>query len=255
MLPTAANTLWYLACLPEARAFQRATRHVAATQRELLLDMVRRNAASAFGWSHGFARMRSVADFQAAVPLRDYDDYAPWIERIGAGEPGVLTAEPVTLLEPTGGSSGGRKLIPYTASLHTQFQRGIAPWIADLFAQKLALRAGAAYWSVSPVAHVGEQTAGGIPVGFNDDGEYLGSLTRRLSRAVLAVPGAVRLISDMAAFRYVTLLFLLRRADLALVSVWNPTFLSLLLSQLDAWWPRLASDIAEGTLTPPAPLA
>jgi hypothetical protein len=65
----------------------------------------------------------------------------------------------------------------------------------------------------------------------------------------------VRLVDDMAAFRYVTLLFLLRSRSLAFISVWNPTFLTLLLEPLPEWWPRLAADIAQGTLTPPAALA
>ncbi|NJO83803.1 MAG: GH3 auxin-responsive promoter family protein, partial [Blastochloris sp.] len=43
--------------------------------------------------------------------------------------------------------------------------------------------------------------------------------------------------------------------SLALISVWNPTFLVLLLEPLPAWWPQLAADIAAGTLTPPAALA
>ncbi|HEX6739889.1 MAG TPA: GH3 auxin-responsive promoter family protein, partial [Vicinamibacteria bacterium] len=39
------------------------------------------------------------------------------------------------------------------------------------------------------------------------------------------------------------------------ISVWNPTFLTLLVARLPDWWPRLAGDIARGTLSPPAPLA
>jgi hypothetical protein len=48
---------------------------------------------------------------------------------------------------------------------------------------------------------------------------------------------------------------LLRRADLRLISVWNPSFLTLLVERLPEWWPALTTDIANGTLTPPLPLA
>jgi len=46
----------------------------------------------------------------------------------------------------------------------------------------------------------------------------------------------------------VTLLFLLRCRDLALISIWNPTFLTLLLGPLPGWLPALARDVAAGRI-------
>ena len=43
------------------------------------------------------------------------------------------------------------------------------------------------------------------------------------------------------------LLLLLRRADLALISVWHPSFLELLLKSLATDWNRLIADVANGT--------
>jgi hypothetical protein len=55
----------------------------------------------------------------------------------------------------------------------------------------------------------------------------------------------------MEAFRYHTLLYLLRADDLALVSVWSPTFLTALLAPLEAWQERLCFDLCRtGGLTP-----
>jgi hypothetical protein len=92
-------------------------------------------------------------------------------------------------------------------------------------------------------------------VGFAHDSEYVGWLQQRLLGAVMAVPPQVRLIENIDSFRYVSLLFLLRRPDLRLLSVWNPSFLTLLVERLAEWWPMLAADIAGGTLSPPGPLA
>ena len=47
----------------------------AAVQQAELLKLVRAAAGTRFGRSHGFAHIRSVADFQSAVPLRDYDAF------------------------------------------------------------------------------------------------------------------------------------------------------------------------------------
>jgi hypothetical protein len=250
----AANGAWYAIALPEALRFRRAIRDPAAvrrTQEGLLLRLLGRNAATEYGRRLGFEAIRSTAEFQARVPLTRYADYAAAVGRIGEGAPGVLTADRVTLLEPTSGSTAATKLIPYTPALKREFQRAIAPWIVDLFGREPRLLSGQAYWSVSPVARRTARTAGGLPIGFEDDADYLSGVQRRLVQRVMAVPSAVRHVEDLAAFRYVTLFFLLRSRSLALISVWSPTFLSLLVAPLRRWWSRLADDVAAGTLTAP----
>jgi hypothetical protein len=251
LLTCGANMLWYLACLPQSLAFHYSTRSVAEAQQRLLRSLLRRNAASKYGRQYDFASIRTIAEYQERVPLTNYDDYHPWIARIGDGEPGLLTSEPVLLLEPTSGSTSATKLIPYTASLKAEFQRGIAPWIADLYSHHPALVCGQAYWSVTPVTRHNERSGGGLPIGFEEESEYLSRWQSALTASVFAVPPLVKLIGEMEPFRYVTLLFLLRSRRLALISVWNPTFLSLLVSRLAEWGPSLAEDIARGTISAP----
>jgi len=255
MLCSLANLLWYLSNLPESIAFHLARRNVSNVQEKLLLRLLRRNAATDVGRRYDFASIRSAAEYQQRVPLSTYEDYLPAIQAISEGQSQVLTQEPVLLLEPTSGSTAATKYIPYTATLKAEFQRAFAPWLVDLFSHLPGLFLGQAYWSVTPVAQQNKRTSGGIPIGFEEDSEYLGGWQRHLLHAVLVVPPLVRLIDDMETFRYITLLFLLRSRSLALISVWNPTFLTLLLNRLLDWWPHLVTDIAAGTLTPPGPLA
>ena len=251
--PAFANGLWCLSCLREARAFRRALRDVAVTQERLLLATLKRNEATEYGRRHGFAKIRSADEYRERVPLTDYGDYARAVERIGGGEKNVLTSEEVLLLEPTSGSARATKLIPYTASLKNEFGRGIAAWVWDLFSHDPRLMLGTAYWSITPLARRERRTPGGIPIGFEEDTRYLGGLGALLSR-VMAVPSEVGHIDDIESFRYVSLLFLLRARSLALISVWNPTFLTLLMSRLPEWHPRLAHDLETGSLSPPKPI-
>jgi hypothetical protein len=237
------NTAWMLTTAGEARAFARATRRVALTQADLLGATIAANQHTAFGRSHHFRGIVGIRDFQRQVPLSGYDDYADSIRRIAAGENGVLTAEPAELLEPTSGSTGGEKLIPYTATLRRQFQRAVAAWVHDLFRGRPAVRQGRAYWSVSPAFGLRRRTEGGVPIGFDDDAAYLGTFERWAVRRVLAVPADVARMPDLESFRYRTLLHLLAAADLSLVSVWNPTFLTALLAPLPDWHERLCADI------------
>ena len=251
--PVFVNGLWYLSCLREARALRRALSDVAGTQERLLLATLKRNEDTEYGRGHGFAGIRSANEYREIAPLTDYEDYAEAVGRIGAGEKNVLTRDRTLLLEPTSGSARATKLIPCTTSLKNEFARGIAAWVWDLFSHDPRLMLGPAYWSITPAAHREERAPGGIPIGFEEDTQYLGGLGTLLSR-VMAVPPEVRQIDDVESFCYLTLLFLLRARSMALISVWNPTFLTLLMSRLPGWHLRLAHDLETGSLSPPAPI-
>jgi hypothetical protein len=251
--PAFANGLWYLSCLREARALRRALSDVAGTQERLLLATLKRNEDTEYGRRHGFAGISSAKEYRERAPLTDYGDYAEAVKRIGAGEENVLTSEEALLLEPTSGSTQATKLIPYTRSLKNEFARGIAAWVWDLFSHDPRLMLGSAYWSITPLAYREERTPGGIPIGFEADTQYLGGLGALLSQ-VMVVPSDVRQIDDIESFRYVTLLFMLRARSMALISVWNPTFLTLLMSRLSGWHLRLAHDLETGSLSPPTPI-
>ena len=204
-----------------------------AAQQDVLLEILRQERRYRIRSTLRFCRHslgHVSTSRQSRLPTTR--DFEPFIQRIAAGEQGVLTAEPVLLLEPTSGSSAASKLIPYTKGLKRQFQQGIDPWIADLYRSFPSLMTGQSYWSVTPAARKPERTSGGIPVGFEDDSDYLGGFKGWLVRSVQAVPMEVKLIGDMESFWYVTLLFLLRSRRLALVSVWNPTFLTILCEHL-----------------------
>jgi GH3 auxin-responsive promoter len=241
-----ANSLWLASIWPALLSYRRALQSPAGTQTRILRSYLARNAGTAFGRRHGFNGIKSYEDFARRIPLSDYDDLSLWIERIQSGEERVLTAERVTHLVPTGGSTGARKLMPFTQSLQGEFNCAIGPWIADVYGHHLPLAFGAAYWSISPAIRFENSKASAVPVGFDDDSAYLGGARKRLVDAVMAVPGEVRLVSDMNQFRYVTLLCLLRRPDLRLISVWHPSFLSLLLDALPGFWEDLLNDIELG---------
>jgi hypothetical protein len=252
--PAFASFAWLAANGPGYLQFRRALIQPEKTQRALLREYLRRNAATAFGKDHGFSRIRSAEEYRERVPLALWEDVAPWTDRILSGEAGVLTRSPVRALEPSSGSSAAAKLIPYTAELQREIRRAVAPWIVDLYARRPRLARGAAYWSITPPALEEPRPATAVRVGFEEDAEYLGGFWRRLVDATLAVPSAVRQVRDPETFRYVTLLFLLRRRDLSLISVWHPSFLTLLLEALPGFWDRLLWDIERGTPAAPAPL-
>ena len=245
------NNLWSGANLLRWRHFRRALQDPDAVQGTLLRRALEANADSEFGRRHGFASIQSVEQYRQRVPLSCYEDYQPAIERIRKGEARVLTCESVQRLVPTSGSAAAGKLIPYTRSLSEEFRRGIKPWIADLFRHRPDLKNGPAYWAVSPVLETPAEEVSVVPVGFDDDSEYLGGWLGWLVGRTFAAPAAIRSVPDVESWRYLTLLFLLRARELRLVSVWHPSFFTLLLEPLTRHWDRLLDDISHGRMTPP----
>jgi hypothetical protein len=233
----------------QARAFRRAVRDVGGWQRRCLVRLLRWNARTAFGREYGFAGIGSVAEFQWRVPLCEYGDLLPYMDRIRDGEARVLTRDRVLRFEPTSGTSAAPKRIPYTRGLRREVGRAVAPWMADLFRAYPGLSGGSMYMALSP-RFCGEEQ-GAIPVGFDEDTGYFGGMASRLAAGVMAVPPEVGGISDLEAFRYVTLLFLLARGDLCLLSVWNPTFLEWLLTPATTHAASLVRDLEAGTLSAP----
>ncbi|PID96646.1 MAG: hypothetical protein CSA84_04060 [Actinomycetales bacterium] len=224
-----------------------AIRDLRHAQQDLLHEIVSRNAGSEFGRHHRFGVMRSLADFREAVPLSTWDDYDPAIRRIAAGEPGVLTCERVRLFEPSSGSAAPSKLVPYTSGLRQQFQRGVKSWFSDLFQTYPGLARGRSYWSITPVGPHPE--TGGIdsvvPIGFEEDADYLGPVAKRLLGSVLAVSSEVASLTDIDEFFDATCQQLLAARDLSLVSIWNPTLFTIILDRM-----RSRADVLLGHLTP-----
>jgi hypothetical protein len=226
--------------------FRAALDRPETTQETILRRYLAANAETAFGKAHGFSTIRSAREFQDRVPLAGYAEMEPWIARIAAGEAAVLTRSPVRTLEVTSGSSAAAKRIPYTAAMQAEIRRAIAPWVFDIYQHRPRLALGCAYWSISPLKMDEETTDGKVRTGFEEDAEYLGGFWKGLVDSTLAVPGAVRFLRDVDSFRYATLLFLLRRADLALISVWHPSFLTLLMAALPGFWDDLVRDVERG---------
>jgi len=248
---TVSNLAWMASCFPAYRSFHQALRDPQASQANVLKSILARNATSKFGCAHGFSAIRNVREYQTRVSINNYDGLSPFINRISMGETNVLTTEPVQLFERSSGSSAAAKYLPYTDSLCREFQQAVRAWIFDLYRHDFGLLRGRSYWLITPLSREKEITPGGIPVGFDNDAEYLGALERKIAETLFAVPGELAQVSDLEASLYLTLRFLLQADDLTLISVWNPSYLGILMNRLNEWGERLLEDLRQGTVTLP----
>lgn len=246
----AVVTVFGAALAPAARRFEAALAAPAAAQARVRDQIARQLARTYYGRSLGVA---GPADF-ARVPVAGHDDLAGWLERQRRDEGPVVTPDPVLFYEKTSGSSGPAKYIPYTAALRRSFSRAFAVWAHDLVARGPRFETGRIYLSVSPSFGHEAATERGVPVGMADDRDYLDGWLRRVlspfwvglglpprkvsSRIRHYITGgdAVRLDRerDPERFKRRTALALLACAELEVISVWNPTFLTVHLELIAA---------------------
>lgn len=198
---------------------------------------------SARGAALGLSKATSLEDLRRRAPIVTWDELSPFVERIANGEPRVLTTEPVLVFERTSGSTSLPKRVPYTQGLLDDFSAATGPWLDDLFRHFPALFHTRQYWSVSPAAREPETTPSGLRVGFEDDTEYFGPATRFAMKRLMAVPSWVARTRDVDTWRDETLLQLLEADDLGFISIWNPSFLTLLLEALVSRWASLEARL------------
>lgn len=245
------NRAWHWLCRREGRDFQRSTSLVRDVQKSLLLNTIQQNAKSDYGRRFFFDRIKSIDDYRCQVPVVRYDCLREDMERIYRGDKRVLTEEPIERLVPTGGSSGGTKLIPYTRSLKRDFQKAIAAWIWWTFQFYPQATQGPAYWSITPMVSPSRRSPGGLTIGFESDSEYLGNWSRWFAQQLILPPACASRIGSIENARYANLLYLLACSRLSLISIWSPTFLLSLLSQVAPWIESICRDIDEGEVSLP----
>ncbi len=83
------------------------------TQFNVWQDLVAAGQYTEFGKKHGFSSIQSLKDFKKAVPLQDYDQLKPYIERMMKGEENLLWNTPVTWFAKSSGTTSDKsKFIP-----------------------------------------------------------------------------------------------------------------------------------------------
>jgi hypothetical protein len=229
-----------------AAVFHRAVGRPEAAQRAVLRRLVARNRDTAFGRDHGFAGIRTVADYARRVPLRDYEGVRPYVERIAAGEAAVLTAAPPVMFTTTSGTTGAPKLVPVTAAWRDELAALTRLWMLHAARDHPRAFAGKALTLVSPA--VEGRTPAGIPFGAMSGVMY--ESIPWLLRRQYAVPYTACLIPDCDTRDFVTLRLALAQ-PVSVIGAPNPTSLLRLAQVAAGRADALIRAVHDGTLGVP----
>jgi hypothetical protein len=90
-----------------------ATRPV-ETQKRVFEQLLKKAANTEFGKDHGFKNISSYREYAARVPVRDYEELKPYVEKVVAGEKDILWPGKPIYFAKTSGTTSGAKYIPLT---------------------------------------------------------------------------------------------------------------------------------------------
>lgn len=85
-----------------------------ADQEQLLTQLIKAALKTDFGTDHSFSEIKNHADFVSRVPIRDYEQCKPYIEKIKEGKHNVLWKGRPIYFAKTSGTTSGVKYIPIT---------------------------------------------------------------------------------------------------------------------------------------------
>ncbi len=84
------------------------------TQNKVFLELIQEAKKTQFGIDHHFDTIKSFEDFSKQVPIRDYEELKPYVDRVVKGEPNVLWKGKPLYFAKTSGTTSGAKYIPLT---------------------------------------------------------------------------------------------------------------------------------------------
>ncbi|ENW07806.1 GH3 family domain-containing protein [Acinetobacter beijerinckii] len=212
-------------CETSERSFKKNTNHLEASQRQILSTILKTST---------LARKENISNYEEFIAFFAPSRYSDWREAITEyrEQESLLSISKLIRFQPTSGSSEQIKFIPYTQLFLDQLDHAIAPWLASMYRKCPALKYGTHYWSVSWLPESQRQVL--KDKNLNDDSALLSLGKRILSKFTQAVPSNVAFAANADDALFATLCYLVANHNLALISVWSPTFALQLLDRLEA---------------------
>lgn len=83
-----------------------------AYQEKLRQYLIREATHTVFGKDHSFGFIHTYEDFKKNIPIRDYEELKPYVDKVTKGEPDILWKGKPAYFAKTSGTTSGTKYIP-----------------------------------------------------------------------------------------------------------------------------------------------
>jgi hypothetical protein len=84
------------------------------TQQKVFQDLIHQASNTKFGKDHNFSKIKTFEDFVKQVPIRDYEELKPYVDKVVNGEKDILWKGKPLYFAKTSGTTSGAKYIPLT---------------------------------------------------------------------------------------------------------------------------------------------
>lgn len=148
------------------RRFDRCASDPKTAQEAVLRRILSTRSDTVFGKEHGFSSISGPEDWRRRVPVRDYEGFRPYIDRMVSGEAGVLVPGDVLMYATTSGTTCQPKLIPVTNEFKADISALTTLWVARCQRDHPSLLRHGIFTMVSPAVE-----------GYTDSGRPIGSVS------------------------------------------------------------------------------
>jgi hypothetical protein len=228
-----------------AAGFEKATKTPLENQRKLLLALLARNKNTVYGREHGFANIRSIEEYQARVPLNDYETLRLYVERLMRGETNILTVDKPILFGVTSGTTGKPKHLPVTEFTRKKKKETMDIWTYYTLKDHPKVLNGKILAIVSP--EIEGHTTSKIPFGAESGHAYKNMPD--VVKNLYVLPYEVFEIKEYDA-KYYCILRIAMEQNVSVISSLNPSTILLLCQRTERVRDSIIDDIQNGTLNP-----
>jgi hypothetical protein len=96
------------------KGIRRGMATAVADQENILKSLIKTGRTTEFGKASGLDKVNTYEEFKQAVPIRDYEQLRPWIDKIKEGRHNILWKGKPIYFAKTSGTTSGTKYIPIT---------------------------------------------------------------------------------------------------------------------------------------------
>lgn len=228
------------------RSFMRSARRATQTQGDFLSRLLVDRRHTRFGREHGFLALSDYAAFTRAVPIRNYEGHAPYIDAVRRGDVEALfpAGQRILMFAMTSGTTAEPKYIPITPEVLAASREAWNIWGVQAIFDHAGTVLRPIVQVTSPMND--HMTPSNVPCGAITG--LLAETQLRLVRRFYTSPDGVAQIKDPLSKYYTIMRFAVPR-DVAWLVTANPQTLLLLARVANEQGEALIRDIRDGTLS------
>ncbi|MDB5390771.1 MAG: auxin-responsive promoter [Planctomycetaceae bacterium] len=227
--------------------FQQSLKQARLEQEKIRTRILHFGAETAIGRDFGLGQIQNRQDFRRQLPIAEFDHFAPYIERVAAGETTALfpAHERVLTFVQTSATTGRPKILPVNKTWFRHYSNDWDVWGVKAYCDHGELM-GMPIFQMSGVWNLGT-----TPGGFNI--ATISAMIERYQSPVIkvtyAIPSEIKRIPDVHARGY-CMLRSTATQSLGLISTITPSSILQIGEWTARFGPQLVRDLAQGTLDP-----